>query len=56
MTEIRDRLFDALNVLVPQCPPAEVQTVVDTIMTAIDDAVETHREDAPHIYKDGSTY
>ena len=30
--------------------------IADLIERAIDEAVETHRENSPHIYPDGSTY
>lgn len=35
---------------------AHAGRVVELIGRAIDEAVEQHREDAPHIYRDGSTY
>jgi len=54
--DTRAALDTALAELAPQAPIATRIRVVDLIERAIDDAVDIHREDSPHIYADGSTY
>jgi hypothetical protein len=52
--DTREALAKALAELAPQARYSTQMRVIELIERAIDDAVEAHRQDAPHIYADGS--
>ena len=54
--DTREALAKALAELVPQHRPKDYLRVIDLIERAIGDAIEEHRQDAPHVYADGRTY
>ena len=60
MTTTSPRLANALLVLADLADTPHraeaAQRIVDAIIELIDEAVEAHRENEPHIHRDGSTY